>query len=49
MPRSSLLFLPVLLFPLSLLAAPETVKVDVLQTKLDHPGRWRFCLIIRGC
>ena len=37
MPRSSLIFLPVLLFPLSLLAAPETVKVDVLQTKLDHP------------
>ena len=42
MPRSSLLFLPVLLFPLSLLAAPETVKVDVLQTKLDHPWSLAF-------
>lgn len=42
MPRSSLIFLPVLLFPLSLLAAPETVKVDVLQTKLDHPWSLAF-------
>lgn len=42
MPRSSLIFLPVLLFPLSLLAAPETVKVDVLQTKLDHPRSLAF-------
>ena len=42
MPRSSLLFLPALLFPLSLLAAPETVKVDVLQTKLDHPWSLAF-------
>ncbi|WP_409242423.1 PQQ-dependent sugar dehydrogenase [Enterobacter hormaechei] len=42
MPRSSLIFLPVFLFPLSLLAAPETVKVDVLQTKLDHPWSLAF-------
>lgn len=42
MPQSSLIFLPVLLFPLSLLAAPETVKVDVLQTKLDHPRSLAF-------
>ena len=42
MPRSSLIFLPVLLFPLSLLAAPESVKVDVLQTKLDHPWSLAF-------
>ena len=42
MPRSSLIFLPVLLFPLSLLAAPEMVKVDVTTDKLDHPWSLAF-------
>ena len=42
MHRSSLIFLPVLLFPVSLLAAPQAVKVEVLQNKLDHPWSLAF-------
>lgn len=37
MPRSSLIFLPALCFSFSLLAAPEAVKVEVLQNRLDRP------------
>ena len=42
MHRSSLIFLPALLFPVSLLAAPEAVKVEVLQNRLDHPWSLAF-------
>ena len=42
MPRSSLISLPALLIPFSLLAAPEAVKVEVLQNKLDHPWSLAF-------
>jgi len=42
MPRSSLIFLPVLLLPFSLLAAPGAVRVEVLQNRLDHPWSLAF-------
>ena len=42
MHRSSLIFLPALLFPFSLLAAPDAVKVDVVQNRLDHPWSMAF-------
>lgn len=42
MHRSSLIFLPALLFPFSLLAAPDAVKVEVLQNKLEHPWSLAF-------
>lgn len=42
MPRSSLIFLPALCFSFSLLAAPEAVKVEVLQNRLDHPWSMAF-------
>ena len=42
MPRSSLISLPALFIPFSLLAAPEAVKVEVLQNKLDHPWSLAF-------
>lgn len=42
MHRSSLIFLPALLFPVSLLAAPDAVKVEVLQNRLDHPWSLAF-------
>lgn len=42
MHRSSLIFLPALLFPAYLLAAPDAVKVEVLQNKLDHPWSLAF-------
>jgi len=42
MHRSSLIFIPALLFPVSLLAAPDAVRVEVLQTKLDHPWSLAF-------
>lgn len=49
MPQSSLISLPALFIPFSLLAAPEAVKVEVLQNKLDHPGLCRFCRTIKAC
>lgn len=42
MHRSSLIFLPALFFPVSLLAAPNAVKVEVLQNRLDHPRSMAF-------
>lgn len=42
MPRSSLIFLPAFFIPFSLLAAPEAVKVEVLQNRLDHPRSMAF-------
>lgn len=42
MHRSSLIFLPALFFPISLLAAPDAVKVDVVQNRLDHPWSMAF-------
>ncbi|STD18719.1 glucose sorbosone dehydrogenase [Enterobacter asburiae] len=42
MPQSSLISLPALFIPFSLLAAPEAVKVEVLQNKLDHPWSLPF-------
>ena len=42
MPRSLLISLPALFIPFSLLAAPEAVKVEVLQNKLDHPWSLAF-------
>ena len=42
MPRSSLISLPALFIPFSLLAAPEAVMVEVLQNKLDHPWSLAF-------
>ncbi|WP_025756096.1 PQQ-dependent sugar dehydrogenase [Enterobacter sichuanensis] len=42
MPRSSLIFLPALFIPFSLLAAPEAVRVEVLQNRLDHPWSLAF-------
>ena len=42
MPRSSLISLPALFIPFSLLAAPEAVKVEVLQNRLDHPWSLAF-------
>ena len=44
MHRSSLIFLPALFFPFSLLAAPDAdaVKVDVVQNRLDHPWSMAF-------
>ncbi|MBS3047796.1 PQQ-dependent sugar dehydrogenase [Enterobacter mori] len=42
MHRSSLILLPALFFPFSLLAAPDAVKVEVLQNRLDHPWSLAF-------
>ena len=42
MHRSSLILLPALLFPFSLLAAPEAVRVEVLQNRLDHAWSLAF-------
>ena len=42
MPRSSLIFLPALCLSFSLLAAPEAVKVEVLQNRLDRPWSMAF-------
>lgn len=42
MHRSSLIFLPAFFFPISLLAAPDAVKVDVVQNRLDHPWSMAF-------
>jgi len=42
MRRSSYAILPTLLLSASLFAAPAAVKVEVLQTKLDHPWSLAF-------
>ena len=42
MRRSPLLVIPALLLSTSIFAAPAPVKVDVLQTKLDHPWSLAF-------
>lgn len=42
MRRSSWIVTPALLLSASLLAAPAPVKVDVVQTKLDHPWSLAF-------
>lgn len=42
MRRSPLLVIPALLLSTSLFAAPAPVKVEVLQTKLDHPWSLAF-------
>lgn len=42
MRRSSLISLSVLFLSTSVIAAPTAVKVDVLQTKLDHPWSLAF-------
>lgn len=42
MHRSSLILLPALFSPFSLLAAPDAVKVEVLQNRLDHPWSLAF-------
>lgn len=35
---------PLLLFAPHASAEPSALKVEVLQTKLDHPGPWPFYL-----
>ena len=42
MPRSSLISLPALFIPFSLLAAPEAVKLEVLQNRLDNTWSLAF-------
>ncbi len=48
MRRNVLIFIPALFLSASVFAAPAPVKVDVLQTKLDHPWSLAFLPDDRG-